>query len=83
MAKDGSSMTSIEDLGDIKMPDEDEDEDDCTTDVRIVAVPQLDGYRSCMICKAQVEPSVASLGKCSVLPRRTSICAVSGFQLDC
>ena len=66
MARDGSSMTSIEDLGDMKMPDEDDDDDDCTmTDVRIVAVPQLDRYKSCMICKARVEPSVASLGECT------------------
>ena len=37
MARDGSNVTSIEDLGDAKMPDKDDD-DDCTmTDVPIVA----------------------------------------------
>ena len=66
MARDRSSMMSIEDLGDVMMPDEDDDEDDCTmTDVRIVVVPHLDRYRLCMICKALIEPSIASLGKCT------------------
>ena len=38
--------------------------DELNEDVRIIAVPQLDSYRSCLMCKVRVEPSNPPLGQC-------------------
>ena len=50
MVRDGCSMMVYEDIGDVKVSD-DKDEDDESTifDATVVAVPQLDSYQSCLV----------------------------------
>jgi len=46
--------------------DPDVEEDKVTlTDVNIVGVPMIDAYKSCLQCKARVEPITPPLGKCT------------------
>lgn len=67
MPKDGATIKTIDDIGDVDQVDSDEDEDLMRqlVDVQIIGVPQLDEYKSCYICKARVEPMDPPLGRCS------------------
>ena len=42
-----------------------EDDHETIQDARVVGVRQLDRCKSCLQCKARVEPSTDSLGRCS------------------
>ena len=61
MAKDGSEIRPISDIGEVTQGDGEDDE--TMNNAVIVAVLQLDGYRSCLRCKARVEPTSPPLGQ--------------------
>ena len=63
MAKDGSEICPISDIGEVTQGDGEKDE--TMNNAVIVAVLQLDAYCSCLRCKARVEPSSPPLGRCS------------------
>ena len=63
-AKYGRKIIPIPDIGDIaNRPSEIQDEE--IENAQIVGVPQLSKYKSCLHCKARVEPSDPPLGCCS------------------
>ena len=62
--KYGCEVIPILDIGEIaKRPNEVEDEE--ITNAQIIGVPQLMKYKSCLRCKARVEPSDPPFGRCS------------------
>ena len=66
MAKEGSEITAIDDIGCVK-EQKSEEELLVINNVAIVGVPFLDSYKSCLQCNARVEPETPPLGKCSML----------------
>ena len=67
--KDGAVITTIDDIGDVQESDSETDEpqphETRLSNVWIIGVPQLDSYKSCLMCKARVEPMEPPLGRCS------------------
>ena len=66
MAKEGCEIVSIEDIGETVLSDE-VLQDNCEEmlDAEIVGVAYLEQYRSCLRCKARVEPASRGLSRCS------------------
>ena len=64
-AKHGCEIVPVPDIiGDIaNRPSEIEDEE--IKDAQIVGIPQLTKYKSCLRCKARVEPADSPFGRCS------------------
>ena len=63
-ARHGCEIIPIEDIGDVAdKPSEVQDEE--IKNAQIVGVPQLTKYKSCLRCKARVEPSDPPFGRCS------------------
>ena len=65
VAREGTEIVSIADIGIVSEAVRDEHE--CTTinNVQVIGVPLLDKYRACLQCKARVEPLTPPLGKCT------------------
>ena len=61
MAKEGSAVIPIGDIGETVEDDNDGSEE--LSNAQIVGVLHLDTYKSCLRCKARVEPSDAALGR--------------------
>ena len=62
MAKEGSEIIPIEDIGAVA---EQGDRDDELWVINNVTVAYFDTYESCLQCKARIEPHTDCLGKCS------------------
>ena len=63
-AKEGSEAIPIPDIGNIvNRPTQVQDEQ--ITNAQIIAVPQLTKHKSCLRCKARVEPGEPPFGSCS------------------
>jgi hypothetical protein len=84
LPKEGFTITTIDDIGSV--------DDDCTNQpeqqllqlpsAMIIGVPQLDSYKSCLVCKARVEPDAPEpdkplLGRCTKcgMMQRFNACA--------
>ena len=66
MAKDGLKIEPISDIGEVKQCKDGNDKEETTlSNALIVAVLHLDSYRSCLCCKARVEPLSPPLARCS------------------
>ena len=66
LAKDGSEIETICDIGHTATSKEVvENDDKVITNAQIVGVPLLDKYKACLRCKARVEPSTPPFGRCS------------------
>ena len=65
MAKEGSEIIPIEDIGIVADKGERDDELWVINNVTVAGVPYFDTYKSCLQCKARVEPQTERLGKCS------------------
>lgn len=65
MAKGGCEIILIGDIGEKVKDEVFQDENKKMTDAEIVGITHLDRYKSCLTCKARVEPSNASFGRCS------------------
>ena len=78
MARDGSEIVSIPDIGEV-LSDSDDDQNETITNVQIIGVLQLDSYKSCLRCKARVESTTPPLGRCTksdcAMLQRFDICA--------
>ena len=65
-AGDGSAAAAIDNIGDVARSTVDEgDEEIMLANPLVIAVPHLHSYKSCLVCKARVEPSTPPLGECS------------------
>ena len=77
MQKEGSEMISIDDIADVDVVDE-EDDEQTLTNVSVVGIQKLDTYRSCLRCKARIEPTDSTTGRCSkpdcLMLQRYDIC---------
>ena len=72
-------MERIDDIGAVVegIDEDDEDGEVTLTNLQVIAVPVLDRYKSCLLCKARVEPSNPPLReclKCSTM-QRYDLCA--------
>lgn len=68
LAKTGSTIQPIDDIGDVVPYDPEIDEDNQRCEICnaiIAAVVSLDTYKACISCKARVEATNASIGACS------------------
>lgn len=70
MPREGSTITEIEDIGDVEEVPLDSDGEERQqlkqlSNAQIIGVPHLDMYKACMRCKARVEPLTPPLGRCS------------------
>lgn len=69
MAKNGSTIKHIEDIGEVAEYDPEIDDDKGQkrdiNKASIIAVISLDTYKSCLACKARVESTSPPLGRCS------------------
>ena len=65
MARELSTITTVEDIGAIVQTTTNKDKETTITDVQIVGVPLLDSYKACLLCKARVEPLTPPNGKCT------------------
>ena len=67
MARKGSVVERINDIGAVVkgMDEDDEDGKVTLTNLQVIAVPVLDWYKSCLLCKARMVPSNLPLGECS------------------
>ena len=65
MAKEGSKIIPIEDIGAVAEQGDRDDELWVINNVTVGGVPYFDMYKSCLQCKARVEPHTERLGKCS------------------
>ena len=65
--KDESEIIAVDDIGDMQVDAENNDEQTggTLTQVQVVAAPQVDSYKSCLVCKVRVEPCTPPLGQCS------------------
>ena len=65
--KDESEIMVIDDIGDVQVDRENDDEQSggSLTHVQIVSALQVNSYKSCLACKARVEPCDPPLGQCS------------------
>jgi len=62
MPKEGATIAPIEDIGEVEQPDDDSDLEllgSQVSNAQIIGVPQLELYKSCLKCKARVEPLTA------------------------
>ena len=76
--KGESEIVLIDDIGDVVVDRENEEQRGGNLiDVRIVAAPQVDSYKACLVCKARVEPTDPPLGQCSrcCMMQRYDVCA--------
>ena len=66
MPKSGFEICLIHDLPNTITPSSNNDDEQFTaiSQVQVIGVPQVDIYRSCLQCKARVEPCTPPLGKC-------------------
>ena len=62
-AKEGSDIISIDDIGEVTQIALTEDQQ--VHNGQIVGIPQLHKYRSCLRCKARVEPCNPPFARCS------------------
>ena len=60
-----SMMCGIEDIGETAIFEDVDTQLTTVKEAQIVAVQQLDKYRSCLVCKARVEPLESGFGRCS------------------
>ena len=78
MAKEGSEIVLIDDLGVVVEEGDRDDELWVIDDVTVGGVPYFDTYKSCLQCKARVEPHTERLGKCSkmecMMTQRYDLC---------
>ena len=66
MAKEGYEIISIEDIGETAINDELlQDDKEELKNAEIVGIASLEQYKSCLRCKARVEPASRGLGRCS------------------
>ena len=65
MAKEGSEIIPIENIGAVAEQADRDDELWVINDITVAGVPYFDRYKSCLQCKARVEPHTGRLGKCS------------------
>ena len=65
MAKEGSRIIAIDDIGGVVEQTKEDEELLLIQNVSIVGIPYLDTYKSCLKCKARVEPQTPPLRKCS------------------
>ena len=66
MLNDESEILAIDDIGDVQVERENDWQSGGTLRyVEIVAAPQVDSYKFCLVCKARVEPCNPPLGQCS------------------
>ena len=65
MAKEGSDIITIDDIGAVAEKPDKEDELWVIKNVTVAGVPYFDTYKSGLQCKARVEPNSERLGKCS------------------
>ena len=77
MAKEGSEIIPIGDIGAVAEQGDRDDELWVIDDVTVAGVPYFDMYKSCLQCKARVEPHTKRLGKCSkcMMMQRIDLCA--------
>ena len=73
--RDGSAIIPITDIGQTAPAPADTQQFEIKR-ATIVAIPQLDSYRSCLSCKARVEPETSQIGRCSrcTTPQRIDVC---------
>ena len=69
MAKEGSEIIPIGDMGAVAEQGDRDDELLVINNVTVADVPYFDTYKSCLQCKARVEPHTECLGKCSNMDR--------------
>ncbi len=62
MAKEGSEIIPIEDIGTVAEQGDRYDELWVIKNVTVAGVPYFDTYKSCLQCNARVEPHTESLG---------------------
>ena len=78
MAKEGSEIIPIEDIGAVAEQGDKDDELWVINNVTVAGVPYFDTYKSCLQCKARVEPHTDRLGKCSkmecMMMQRFNLC---------
>ena len=78
MPRDGAEIIPLPDVGPIDTESDSDSEREVleTFNVQVTGVPQLDSYKACLGCKARVEPSSPSLGRCSkcAMLQRFDIC---------
>ena len=67
MAKTGSAIKSIDNIGEVIQydPDINSDQRHQLSDASIIAITSLDTYKSCLGCKARVETTTPLLGRCT------------------
>ena len=66
MAKEGCEIVSVSDIGTMAADDEVlQDHEEEIADAEVVGVVYLEKYRSCLRCKARVEPASGRMGRCS------------------
>ena len=65
MPKNDFEITQIDNIVNTVNPPPDDDEHMTIKDVQIIGIHQLDSYKSCLQCKARVEPLTPPLGKCT------------------
>ena len=77
MAKEGSEIIPIGDIGAVAEQGDRDDELWVINDVTVAGVPYFDTYKSCLQCKARLEPHTERLGKCSkyMMMQRIDLCA--------
>ena len=78
MAKEGSEIIPIGDIGAVAEQGDRDDELWVINNVTVAGVPYFDTYKSCLQCKARVEPHTECLGKCSkmdcMMMQRFNLC---------
>ena len=78
MAKEDSEIIHIEDIGAVAEQKDRDDEQWVINYVTVGGVPYFDTYKSCLQCKARVEPQTERLGKCSkmecMMTQRYDLC---------
>ena len=67
MPKAGAEIIPIDDIGAVAEPAMTDAVLTEILNVEIIGAPQLDTYKTCLKCKARVEPLTPPLGKCSKL----------------
>ena len=64
MVKEGSIIITIDDVRPVNERPEEEDKLWVINNTTVAGVPYFDSYKSCLQCKARVEPNSDRLGKC-------------------
>ena len=65
MPKSDFEITEIDNIENTVTQPPDDEEHTVIKDVQIIGVHQLDSYKTCLQCKARVEPLTPPLGKCT------------------